>query len=112
MLWERSRVRENQSVLGMGRRVREKRKQKATDRKIQGNSKQMFSKSNLRIMPRVRNHVISVGHFCFIGSDSEANVDRLETTLESRVYVCVLSLSVVSGSLQPQGLQPSRLLGP
>ena len=78
-------------MLGMGRRVREKRKQTATDRKIQGNSKQMFSKSNLRIMPRVRNHVISVGHFCFIGSDSEANVDRLEIILESNVCVCAVS---------------------
>ena len=35
---------------GNGGRVREK-KQKAIDRKIQGNSKQMFSKSNLRITP-------------------------------------------------------------
>ena len=75
---------------GNGGRVREK-KQKATDRKIQGNSKQMFSKSNLRITPRARNRVISVRHFCFIGLDSEANADRLDIILESSVCVRLVS---------------------
>ena len=40
---------------------------------------------------RVRNHVISVRHFCFIGSDSEANADRLDIILDSSVCVRLVS---------------------
>lgn len=73
-------------MLGMRGRKGEKRKQKATDRKIKGNSKQMFpQKSSLSIMPWVRNHVIFTGHLYFIGSDSEANVGRSEMISDSKV---------------------------